>query len=94
MLTVHHPHAEDVRFLSASILHEYPTIAEGGDIYLFEEWIDGVFRKFSGTDKAGKHDERDHVGQTCDALAHFSLESSGGKQLLADIQGTSFTCVV
>ena len=42
-------------------------------------------KKYSGTLHAGKHD--DIYGQTCDALAHYSLESSDCTLVLVDIQG-------
>lgn len=41
--------------------------------------------KFSGTERAGYHD--DLAGRTCDAFAHFSLHESSGGLVLVDIQG-------
>ncbi|CAG8511949.1 3471_t:CDS:2, partial [Acaulospora colombiana] len=44
-----------------------------------------------GTYRAGRHPEDDFAGQTCDALAHWSLSSSENRRLLVDIQGVVVT---
>ena len=42
-------------------------------------------QKLSGTNEAGRNNRL--LGQTCDALAHYSLLVTGGSLVLVDIQG-------
>lgn len=42
-------------------------------------------RKFSGTLQAGLNG--DFMGETCDALAHYSLHDSNNELVFADMQG-------
>jgi hypothetical protein len=42
-------------------------------------------RKFSGNEEIGFND--DHAGQVVDAFAHHILEETGGRFMMADIQG-------
>lgn len=52
----------------------------------------GTFIKYSGTTQAGNN--TDLYGKTCDAIAHYSLHSTGGKMVLVDIQGIRLPVLV
>jgi hypothetical protein len=70
------------------VLHEKPTLDEGeGVAYLCDEFITGAMEKYSGTDTPGNHDQDNHPGQTCDALAHYSLAATQQTSVLCDLQG-------
>ncbi|EAU89703.2 atypical/Alpha protein kinase [Coprinopsis cinerea okayama7 len=61
---------------------------EGEDhAWLADPLFEGAeVQKFSGTSQAGSNSES-LVGQTCDALAHFSFHDSEGSIVFVDIQG-------
>ncbi|KIY47707.1 hypothetical protein FISHEDRAFT_74375 [Fistulina hepatica ATCC 64428] len=58
-----------------------------------EELPSRVVRKFSGTLVAGEN-HTDLIGETCDALAHFSMYDSDGYMVLVDIQGIATHTVI
>lgn len=49
-------------------------------------------RKFSGTNRAGSN--KDLPGQTCDALAHFSLYDSHNSMAFVDVQGAYISTLI
>ncbi|KAG8820852.1 hypothetical protein FRB91_006306 [Serendipita sp. 411] len=77
----------DIEFLAPTLLHEHAEKEDIGRMWICDKFVLGKVEKFSGTDEAGKHDESNFAGLTCDALAHFSLASSDNEKLLVDLQG-------
>lgn len=71
------------------MVHEEAFLEHEGKAWLCDQYIGGTVKKYSGTDDAGHHSENDFAGYSCDALAHFSLSSSRGEAVLADLQGES-----
>ena len=85
MLTGHHYTNLDFRF-SKSQLYRVVDGREQGLAWIVDPMLPSTeTKKYSGTLHAGKHD--DIYGQTCDALAHYSLETSDCTLVLVDIQG-------
>ncbi|CAG8574320.1 12545_t:CDS:2 [Acaulospora colombiana] len=69
------------------LIHEKAEPGEGR-VWLSDEVIEGEMQKFSGTNKAGNHNEKeDFAGFTCDALAHWSLIVNEFERVFVDIQG-------
>ena len=79
------PSCIDIEYLRPVLLHESPDLDIGGKAWLSDRLINGPMKKYSGTDEAGNSSEGDFAGLTCDALAHWSLTTSGC--LFVDIQG-------
>lgn len=77
----------DLGFLKSFIIHEDRELDRNGQAWICDRLIPGSVLKYSGTDDAGVHPITDFAGWTCDALAHFTLESSGGSCVLVDLQG-------
>jgi hypothetical protein len=84
----HADHVSDVTFLVPTLLHE-DAKRGSGKAWLSDELITGTIKKYSGTDQAGSHPEEDAAGSTCDALAHWSLETTENEIVFVDIQGKS-----
>jgi hypothetical protein len=77
----------DIQFLKPVILHEAMYLYYDSKTWLSDVFINGPLKKYSGTNKAGSSTELDFAGFTCDALAHWSLSTSGGKRVFVDLQG-------
>ena len=61
--------------------------SQAGHAWLVDPMLPSTnVKKFSGTNTADSNNRL--VGETCDALAHYSLVASGGSLVLVDIQGT------
>lgn len=73
----------DIRVANCAIF----VVADGSKAWLVDTLQPTTsVQKFSGTNQAGANNKL--PGQTCDALAHYSLDSTNGSLVLVDIQGT------
>lgn len=72
--------------VASSAIFEVTSGPSTGYAWLVDTFLPNMkILKFSGTNEVGSNSRL--VGKTCDALAHFSLVSSGGSMVLVDIQG-------
>ncbi len=76
----------DVQVAETKMVVITSTGLSNGQAFLIDHYFGaGSFVKYSGTTQAGRN--TDLYGKTCDAIAHFSLDSTGGNMVLVDIQG-------